>query len=426
MAGEARRALLWMLLVALGVRLFAMSLDYRDRLNPARDHWAFGYEMGRIARSLASGQGYSSPFQVPTGPSAFLPPAYPFLLAGVFKLFGIYTKASALVILTLNNLFSALTCLPLFFYGRRAYGEGVALAAGWAWALFPYAVYVPNRWIWETSLTTLLLGLLLWLTLRLKSALSRRAWLEYGLLAGLAALSNPVVLSVVPFLAGWIWFRQEQGGAELARRIAIAALGFLLVVTPWFVRNYVAFRQPIFFRDSFGLVLYAGNNADTSKPVTFRAFPAENPSDMERIQRIGEPAFMAEKEGEAWAFIVNHPREFAWRTLRRMVCFWTGFWSYPPSRQEEEDFQTLFVIGRTALTLLALWGLRRAITDRREYTVPLVLLAGLFPLVYYFTYPYQRFAHPLDPFLILLAAYGIFGIFARHPQPTPGASEQSG
>ncbi len=78
--------LVTIVLVALIIRWIPIAFVYTDRLVPKRDSWAFGYEMGRIGRSLASGHGFSSPFIVPTGPSAFQAPIYPLLLAGVFKL----------------------------------------------------------------------------------------------------------------------------------------------------------------------------------------------------------------------------------------------------------------------------------------------------------------------------------------------------
>jgi hypothetical protein len=62
-------------------------------------NFSFGWEMGRIGRSLAQGQGFSNPFSATTGPTAWEPPLYPFLIAGVFQLFGIYTHASAIVLL---------------------------------------------------------------------------------------------------------------------------------------------------------------------------------------------------------------------------------------------------------------------------------------------------------------------------------------
>src|SRR5215471_12577461 len=82
--------------VAFLVRLAYMTLAHTWRFRPYGDHFQFGWEAARIARSLVTGHGYGSPFTsswLPyTGPTAWLPPAYPLLVAGVFKLFGVYTS----------------------------------------------------------------------------------------------------------------------------------------------------------------------------------------------------------------------------------------------------------------------------------------------------------------------------------------------
>src|ERR1700676_1616179 len=115
-------------LVAFLLRLAVITIGHTYRITPRRDHFQFGWEMGRIARSIAMGQGFSSPTDVPTGPSAWAPPVYPYILAGVFKLFGIHSNLSAWVILTFNSIFSALTCLTLYRIGEKIYGVAVARA----------------------------------------------------------------------------------------------------------------------------------------------------------------------------------------------------------------------------------------------------------------------------------------------------------
>jgi hypothetical protein len=103
-----------MVLVALAIRLVVMVFLLPEQLDPQRDHWHFGYEAGRIARTIVQGRGFSSPLFEDTGPTAWMTPVYPYLVAGVFKLFGIYTKASAIVLLSLNALMSALICILVF------------------------------------------------------------------------------------------------------------------------------------------------------------------------------------------------------------------------------------------------------------------------------------------------------------------------
>ena len=67
-------------------RSLEFSRQYHIRTDD--DHFNFGWEMGRIARSIVVGQGFSSPYEGNTGPTAWEPPLYPFLIAGVFRVFG--------------------------------------------------------------------------------------------------------------------------------------------------------------------------------------------------------------------------------------------------------------------------------------------------------------------------------------------------
>jgi hypothetical protein len=64
--------------------------------------WAFGYELGQIAASLAMGDGFGWPENVlyadlyhPGQPTAWMPPISPFLIAAAFKSFGTFNKEAA-------------------------------------------------------------------------------------------------------------------------------------------------------------------------------------------------------------------------------------------------------------------------------------------------------------------------------------------
>ncbi len=127
------RPAMWMVLVALAVRLAVVAFVYSDWLDASRDHYYFGYENGRVARSIALGQGVSNPLHGESGPTAMIMPVYPLILAGVFKIFGIYSKASALTILSLNSIFSAVTCVPIVLLCRKLLGPHTATIAGWMW-----------------------------------------------------------------------------------------------------------------------------------------------------------------------------------------------------------------------------------------------------------------------------------------------------
>src|SRR5271155_3300550 len=95
-----------MILAAVSLRM-AQVLTYHTYIFSEYNHgFSFGYETGSIARSLAEGHGFSSPFGVPTGPTAWIAPLYPFLCSIVFRIFGIFSDMSGFVILLINGFFS--------------------------------------------------------------------------------------------------------------------------------------------------------------------------------------------------------------------------------------------------------------------------------------------------------------------------------
>src|SRR5215471_11753363 len=155
-------------LVAFLLRVSWIVIGHTYKFKTSDNNFSFAWEMGRIAASLASGHGFSSPFGPPTGPTAWEPPFYPYVMAGVFLLFGVYSKASAFVLLTLNSAFSALTSIPIFLIAKRVFSEKVAVGSAWAWALLPNVMFWSTRWIWETSLSALLLAVVLWLALTME------------------------------------------------------------------------------------------------------------------------------------------------------------------------------------------------------------------------------------------------------------------
>ena len=184
-----------------------------------------------------------------------------YLLAGVFKLFGVYTAPSALAILTLNNLFSSLTCLPIFLVTHRVFGPAVAVWAGWAWAFFPYSVAGSN--IWETILTGLLLTTLLLYTLYLERSASYMAWTGYGLLWGFTSLVSAATLSTLPFFGIWLLVRHRQALASSVGPMIAASLFFLIVVAPWAIRCSRTYGRFVASRGNLGLEIMVGNSTST-------------------------------------------------------------------------------------------------------------------------------------------------------------------
>jgi len=401
-------ALIWMVLTALAIRLVVMVFLLPEQLDPSRDHWHFGYETGRIARSIVEGRGFSSPLFAETGPTAWMSPVYPYIVAGVFKVFGIYTKASAVVLLSLNALTSALTCIPIFFIARRTFGERAAKWSGWGWVFFPYAVYFPVERIWETWLATLLLSLLFLFALHLEDRSEAgpgfRNWIGFGMLSGLGALTSPAIVSVLPFLGGWICYRLHRRRQAWFLPATLAALAFILFVSPPFIRNYNTFHRFIPFRDNMGMVLRLGTKGATTHWAPYDLGPWHSDAEWQQFQQLGELGYMEKERKQAVEFIGSHPGWYAWTTLRRAVYMWTGFWSFDRAYLAQEPLDPPNIVFCTTFTALALVGLRRAFRLEPAIAVLYALVLISFPAVYYITSPEVYYRRPIDPLIVILAA----------------------
>jgi len=404
---RVRKSLAWILGAGLVVRLVVIvlvTIGIAGEVTDLRmDHWRFGWETGRIARSLASGEGFSNPLMEPTGPTAWLVPVYPAILGGVFKLFGAYSRASAFAILGFNALVSSLTALPIFFIARRVFGPRGALAGGWVWSLFPYSIYISGTIVWDSTLSAFLIAYLAWITLELGEARPMRAWGGYGALWGLGALTNPNVVIALPFSLAWLYVRRRREGRAWLTPACVSLLASVVVVAPWLVRNYRAFHQPVLMKSNFWLEFLAGNSTDQWHWWKDEAHPTRNPAELRSFLEQGEVRYMTEKKVEGRRFLRDHFGMYVWLCLRRFVYVWTGFWSFTHKYLEEEPQDPFNIIFCTAFTVAALMGLRRAFGLSRDVAVLLGAILFVVPCLSYLTHPFAFYRHIIDPVLVLLA-----------------------
>jgi 4-amino-4-deoxy-L-arabinose transferase-like glycosyltransferase len=399
-----RQSIFFIVLIAFLLRLAVITIGHTYRITPRRDHFQFGWEMGRLARSIALGQGFSSPTDLPSGPSAWAAPVYPYILGGVFKVFGIYSSPSAWMILAFNSIFAALTCWTIYLITKRICGEQAARIAAWSWAVFPYLLYWPVRVVWEASFTTFLLSLALWLTISMadderSNAVTRRDWIAYGLLWGLIALTNTTVLILLPFLLGWLIYQLPS----TSRRISGAAICLLMIVlciTPWILRNSRTFGRFIFIRDNLALELHEANNDTSSGLWTRNEHPGNDPVSMRHFQELGEIGFMDEKRQQFAKFVREHPGTFARFTLERVWYFWAA----PPQAAYVAGYDLRFA-RHTAFLLAsvsAFAGLVVLFLRKNRYRGLLAPFLLIYPLPYYLVNPFPRYKHPIEPVMLIL------------------------
>jgi hypothetical protein len=408
-------------LAALALRLIVVGFVFRIVAAPTIDHNEFGWEMGWVARSIALGKGFSSPFLPFTGPTALVPPLYPYLLATIFKFFGIYSAKAAFVTLSLNSLFSALTCIPLYYSARHSLDTRGARLVAVGWAVYPFSVYFSADRVWDYALTALLFSLCFWGAQKLHLR-GPAAWFVYGLLLGVCALSNPSICSVLPFLVLIAMWKVSRVDGPWFRNALLTTLAFLVVCGPWAARNNRVLHSHAIFRDGFWLEFYAGNHGDTTDSNPPDAHPASNPAEMKAYIDLGEIRYMEQKHVLAVDYITHHPGFFISVSIRRFIRFWTGFWSFSPQYLQAQpmDIPNLFFC--TALTILMWRGIRRWWREDSASALPYIIAVVVFPFAYYITHSSMDYRQPLEPVILVLVIIGIFGTTARN-DAHPGVLE---
>ena len=376
----------------------------------------FQNEVGNVASALAQGQGFCCLFRQATGPTAWLSPVYPLLVACIFKLFGLFTLRSFYATVTLNCIFSALATVPLFYAAKRISGIKTAVVAGWIWVIFPAGIVLPFQWIWDTSLSVLLAAALLWSTIRLKDSLRQGDFALYGLLSGISVLTNPALGAVLPFLIGWLLY-QHRGNRVLQLRLGLITLGVIcLTCLPWTIRNYAQFHRVIPLRSNFPYEFWSGNNEifDEHSHGVNRITRYEQ---VHLYAHLGENEFLREKMEKASDFVRTHPALYAQLFGQRIIATWLGTNSPWQDFGQTDSNLARFFLAWNAIALVGIiTGLVRLYLRRRSCFLPVASFPLFFPLTFYIAHTTLRHRHPCDPILALLIAVGIAGAQARNQQ----------
>jgi Dolichyl-phosphate-mannose-protein mannosyltransferase len=414
-------------LVALALRTgFAWNYQAHSP-RPALSVIPFLFESGNIAHSLATGHGFSSPFRVDTGPTAWMTPLYPLLLSGIMRVFGGYTFASWVAAAGLNICCSALACLPVFAVARRMGGlrsdsRTLGASAAWLWAVFPNAILLSFESLWDTSLSALLGATVLWATLRVAEARRTLWWAVYGLLWGVVLMTNAALLSLLPFLLGWLVYRshksrsREPAPQRFTKPVVAAAIAALCCV-PWTIRNYTIFHSFIPLRSVLGLQLWVGNNPHAKVIWLGEQHPINDTKERKQYVAMGEVAYMREKYREAVSYLVQHPRREAGLIAGRFVSIWAGGTPSPIAdfvRNRSLWFRYVLLFNLAA-ALGSAAGIILLVRAGNPYAFPLAVYPLVFPWAYYFTLALPRYRHPIDPALMVLTAVTLRWSFTRAP-----------
>lgn len=364
------------LIFCAGLALRIAAVSYLAHATPHMLSWGTN-EAAAIAHGIVVKHTFSSPFHDAYGPTAWLGPVYPGIIAVVFLLFGIQTATSALAVMCFNAICSAATGVIVYELGKAIHSERAGLFASWMWVLSPYVAILPYI-LWDTALSALLFSGALLLTIRLGPSSTVASWIVCGATWGVAALVNPALLTPLPALVLLLPYRKIKW-----RFIILLAAGTGLVILPWTIRNWVVFHEIMPIRSNGLAEVYFANCGFETHPL--------GPS--MKYQTLGEAAFTARAGRSAVEYVRSHPATFIRDSIRRLPWFWI----YPI------NFWPLSL----AIDFGALAGLIVVFKKTKQLALPLIVVLTLYPLIFYASQVVSRYRHPVDPVLYALSGVAL-------------------
>jgi 4-amino-4-deoxy-L-arabinose transferase-like glycosyltransferase len=259
-------------------------------------------DAAQAARRISEGRGFSTGFIRPLStacfprlenhPDLYQPPLYPLVLGLVFCVSPANDRTVALT----SCFFFFVTLILTFLLARRMFG---GKAAGLSVLLL--ALNLPLLQIVLSGAPvvfwTFLLTLLLFFIFRHRG--SPGASLAVGLLFGLCILAEYASLFILPAVL-WLLFSVVK--ERKWRHFGVFALGSLLVLAPWGIRNLLLTGNPLFSLRWYLLAMFGG---------TYPGFSVLRES--------------AIPEGEALGFVFSHPMEMLKKFVLGLRGLYNGF-----------------------------------------------------------------------------------------------------
>jgi hypothetical protein len=370
------------------------------------DQKSMGAEMGWIAHSVVEGRGYKINNQF----TAWMAPLYPYLTAPTFRLFGSYSTCSGIALIFFQSLISSVTALPIFLTASHLFDKKVGYLAAILWLIHPGSIIFSVKYTWSSSLTALGLVLIILLFFRMAVHLSSISIpILCGVLIGLTALSDPVILIALPVGILWIlWYRRDNYKRAFFSASIIAST-CIVVLLPWSIRNYIVFGDVVPVKDTFGMNFWQGNcDHGLNQPTAglsadHRLISLYSEEDIIFLNSLTEPVRHNILFDRAIRFVTNNPDIFAKYTLHRMYLFWR----HTPLPQGTILDRLLF-----GLIPVFAFGIVISIKNWRKTILPITLFA-LYPIPYYITISdTYRYRFPLESLMSIFLAFSILYIFS--------------
>lgn len=405
----SKNTIWYLLLLAFLCRLgIVLSID------PSGSDTVDGFDYHNHAISLLNGEGYPSHGSLPF----VRPPLYPFLLSIVYVFFGHESYLTARLV----NVVLDTAAMLVFYKLIVLVWNNVAAAnlASLVYAINPLYIFFSARVRVEALFILLAVTGMYCLIREYKAHFpSILRVLLIGVIFGLACLcrsNGTVLLAFVPLWLVYCKFPRWKRGVAIAIGFA---LGFILVISPWSIRNYYHYGEFVLITDGFGYNIWVSNTDIKLRDLNARSYEEYIESDKQFWQATAE----VEKEiqGKSIKERDNHYFRLGMQYIQENFSTWVWlnclkfaeFWS-PAARFDMQGWKALATLPFGLLMYFGMFFYIKSFFsknfDRRIWLLIAVLVFGS-TVTGVLTWSSVRFRVPLvDAYII---PFGLFWIQNR-------------
>ena len=355
-------------------------------------------------------------------------PLYPLWISAVYSLTGgrnVFLLRLAEVVL------STLLCVILFYIAKRIFNRSIGITTSLIAAIFPMFIFLPVA-NYPTLLSTFLVTSGVYLTLLLENSDRKLLPIFIGCLFGLSALAvAPTATLIVPVIV-WVLAHVKLKRKQSMIQTVLILSSFVLVLTPWTYRNYTkyhklipirhdaAFNMPIVRKleernrqKSSNRVASTSSNHTTSTSRQIQAAPTQK----KRISSIlKDPAtlfltnskqffsfWQISPEGTLASAEPNHNLKFHEKDKRIAK---TNIFSIS---------QVTYLISKLSYGPVLFFAFIGLLLIRKHFHQASLLIFTILTLAltYSFFWAKLRYRIPIEPLIVVMAAYGLIASFEK-------------
>lgn len=346
----------------------------------------------------------------------FRAPFYIYLLGLVYTIFG-YSLIAARIF---GHLIGLISISITYCLAYKIFSKKTAIIAGVIHGLYPIAIYFESELLVD-SLFTMLFELSVLLFLFAREKRRYRYYSLTGLSIGLAAITKPIILAMVPLFIIWI-FIDRTSFKKSAINILIILTTILLSIAPVTLRHLVIADDFVLISSSGGVNFFIGNNPQADGMTATLPPPLRNNWEIQDTYHVAETECGQELKAsevssfwykKAMSWIVDNKVDFILLFIKK-IYVWTKNVEISNNRNLTLFFDKLlilklnplnfgFIFSLAVIAMIFLIGQKGGSRDR----IFLILLTACYIIVISLFFVNARFRLPAIPFIIILSGYGI-------------------